>query len=234
MAKMKALLLCAGLGTRLRPLTDKTPKCLIKVKGVPMLEHWLNQLEKAGVEKVVINTHYMRDKVLSFLEKRRKTKIEIYESYEINLLGTAGTLLKNKNLLNDSEILLVHADNYTNLNLEKLVSAHRKRPSECLMTMLTFVSENPQSCGIVKTNKEKVVTEFFEKIENPPCQIANGAIFVFDKDLINFILENIPKAFDFSRDVIPHLMNRIYTFHTDQQFIDIGTPKSLKKANKFY
>lgn len=234
MAKMKALLLCAGLGTRLRPLTNKIPKCLIKVKGVPILEHWLNQLEKAGVEEVVINTHYMRNEVLRFLEKRRKTKIKIYESYETNLLGTAGTLLKNKNLLSDSEILLVHADNYTNFNLKKLVSAHRKRPSKCLMTMLTFFSENPQSCGIVKTNKEGVVTEFFEKIENPPSEIANGAVFVFDKDLINFILEKIPNSFDFSRDVIPHLMNRIYTFHTDQQFIDIGTPQSLKKANLFH
>ena len=70
---IKALLLSAGLGTRLRPLTNHTPKCLIKVKGVPLLETWLNKLEKLGCEEVLINTHYLGDLVKEFLAARKKT-----------------------------------------------------------------------------------------------------------------------------------------------------------------
>ena len=110
------------------------------------------------------------------------------EIYEEKLLGTAGTLLKNKGLLKGSEILLIHADNYTSINLKKLLSSHKKRPPYCLLTMVTFITENPKSCGIVKTDDEGVVTAFFEKVDNPPSNIANGAIFVFDENFINYII----------------------------------------------
>ena len=229
---MKALLLSAGFGTRLRPLTLQTPKCLIEVKGKPILEHWLVSLEKIGVDKILINTHFKRDKVLDYLEKRRKTKTKIIECFEQKLLGTAGTLLKNKESLKGSEISLMHADNYTNFNLDNLLSRHKKRPLKCLLTMITFVTENPKSCGIVETNNEGIVTDFFEKVENPPSNIANGAIYIFDSSLIKYIEKNMPNAKDFSVDVIPYLIGRIFTCHVEEPFIDIGTPETLRKANK--
>ena len=229
---MKALLLAAGFGTRLRPLTLKTPKCLIKVKGVPILEHWLVTLEKIGVENILINTHYKREAVLDYLQKRRKTKTKICECFEQKLLGTAGTLMKNRKSLIGSEILLIHADNYTNFNFNRLLSSHKKRPPQCLITMITFITENPKSCGIVETDNDGIVTAFFEKVDNPPSNIANGAIYIFDENLINYIAENIPNAIDFSKDVIPFLIGRIFTCHVEDQFIDIGTPETLLKANK--
>ena len=229
---MKALLLSAGFGTRLRPLTLKTPKCLIEVKGKPILEHWLVALEKIGVEKILINTHYKRDMVLNFLKKRRKTKTKIYECFEKKLLGTAGTLLNNRKSLINSEILLIHVDNYTKFNLNRLLSCHKKRPPQCLLTMITFITKNPKSCGIVETDNEGVVTEFFEKVDNPPSNIANGAIYIFDDNLIDYISENIPNAIDFSKDVIPYLIGRIFTCHVEEQFIDIGTPENLRIANE--
>jgi len=229
---MKALLLSAGFGTRLRPLTLKTPKCLIEVQGKPILEHWLVALEKIGVEKILINTHYKRDMVFNYLQKRRKTKTKIYECFEKKLLGTAGTLLYNRKSFINSEILLIHVDNYTKFNLNRLVSCHKKRPAQCLLTMITFTTEKPKSCGIVETDNEGVVTAFFEKVDNPPSNIANGAIYIFDYKLIDYISENIPNAIDFSKDVIPYLMGRIFTCHVEEQFLDIGTPETLRKANE--
>ena len=87
MNSTKALLLSAGLGTRLKPLTDFVPKCLVEVNQIPMLEHWLNKVEKLGIKEVLINTHYLADQVIEYIEKRRKTNLLIKVVYENNLLG---------------------------------------------------------------------------------------------------------------------------------------------------
>ena len=94
----KALLLSAGFGTRLRPITLKTPKCLVKINNIPILEHWLLKLEQIGIEEVLINTHYLSKKVEEFLKIRAKSNLKITQVYEKNLYGTAGTLIKNKSL----------------------------------------------------------------------------------------------------------------------------------------
>ena len=99
--------------------------------------------------------------------------------------------------------------------------------------MLTFESSNPQSCGIVVTDKNNVVQNYFEKKLNPPSNIANAAIYLFEDELIQFINDLYPAAIDFSNDIIPNLMGRIFTYHTKEVFIDIGTPENLKLVQNF-
>ena len=96
--------------------------------------------------------------------------------------------------------------------------------------MLTFNSHNPSSCGIVETDKRGVLKYFYEKVKNPPSNIANGAIYVFDSQFISWLKEQNQEFKDFSKDVIPCLTNRIQTWHTNDFFIDIGTPDSLMRA----
>ena len=160
---IKALLLSAGLGTRLRPLTNHTPKCLIKVKGVPLLETWLNKLEKLGCEEVLINTHYLGDLVKEFLAARKKTNMKIHIVYEDKLLGTAGTLIKNLNFFDNSIGLLIHADNYMEDDLFPFIESFNLRPNNCLLSMLTFETDNPSSCGIIERDENNVLTAFYEK-----------------------------------------------------------------------
>ena len=147
--KIRALLLAAGLGTRLRPLTFDIPKCLVKVSDKTMLEEWIDKLVSLGTEKIIINTHYKAEKVESFL-KTQKNKTKIYQFNEVNLLGTAGTLIANKEIFKNSTGLLIHVDNYTEIKLKDLLKAHLNRPKNCLLTMLTFKTNDPQNCGIVK------------------------------------------------------------------------------------
>ena len=93
--KFRALLLAAGFGSRLMPLTKNKPKCLMEINGIPLLEYWLINLEKTGCESVLINTHYLSEQIDSYLKKGK----DIYEdkiSYEKILLGTGGTLKKLK------------------------------------------------------------------------------------------------------------------------------------------
>ena len=174
---IRALLLSAGLGTRLRPITLTTPKCLVPIGNRPLLEHWLTNLESCSCSKVLINTHYLAEKVEKFLNQRPKSRMSIHRTFEPELLGTAGTLIANKDFFNDSTCLLIHADNATNFDLNELVQAHYQRPKGCLLTMLTFNSRNPEGCGIVEVDMQGIVTSFHEKVQNPPGNRAN-AIYV--------------------------------------------------------
>lgn len=227
---IKSLLLSAGLGTRLRPLTYKIPKCLVEINNKPLLEDWIDKLENINTESVLINTHYLADKVLAFLDTQKDRAIKIHNFHEDKLLGTAGTLIANYQFFLNSTGLMIHADNFSTFNLFDLIKAHNERPKNCLLTMLTFKTKNPQSCGILEINKQKIVNGFYEKIKNPPGNIANGAIYVFDNDFLEWLLENYPNAKDFSNEVIPNLLGRIYTFHTNSPYIDIGTEESLNEA----
>ena len=91
--KLKALILAAGFGTRLRPLTLNKPKCLVEIGGIPLLENWLIKLEAIGCNETLINTHYLSTKVDNFLGSYNSEKMKIKSVYEPILLGTLGTLL---------------------------------------------------------------------------------------------------------------------------------------------
>jgi len=231
--KIRALLLAAGLGTRLKPITDKMPKCLVPIGKKPILTHWIAALKLIDCEKILINTHYLAEQVESAVNLNvNKNIIEIL--HEPELLGTAGTLLKNRRYFEDQIGLLIHADNYTTFDLNQLITAHIQRPKGCLLTMLTFTSKSPGQCGIIVSDKLGIVWEFHEKVKEPPGFIANGAIYAFGKDFLDFMENLEPKPKDISLDIIPKLMGKIYTLHTEECFIDIGTPEALNEARKHY
>lgn len=226
---MQALILAAGLGSRLRPITNTTPKCLVEVKGKKILEIWLEKLENLGVENFIINTHHLSEKVDDFINKSRfKNKVKII--YEKNLLGTAGTLYKNANLITE-DLIFLHADNFTTDSLETLIKAHYSRPLDCLMTMLTFTTDDPKSCGIIKTDLKEVMVDFVEKPKNYIGSKANAAVYILSKEFLSIFKESYKDSFDFSIDVIPNFKKRILTNQTENFFIDIGSLNNLYLAN---
>ena len=153
MKEIRALLLAAGKGTRLKPLTNEWPKCLIPIGNRPLLEYWLQTLYQSGICKVVVNLHHYAEKVERFLQ--RPIFRSLVESvYEENLLGTAGTLLANKSNFQNCTILLVHADNWCQCDFDGFLNFHQNhRPEHCLITMMTFESTTPKTCGIVETDE---------------------------------------------------------------------------------
>lgn len=229
--KIKALLLAAGYGSRLRPLTLSIPKCLVPIHGIPILEIWLQKLESIGCSQVIINTHYKSDQVLDYIKSRRTSEMEIVMKHEINLLGTAGTLMRFSKDLSDSDILLIHADNLMEESLGKLMDKFYQQRNSSLMTMLTFDTSQPRQCGIVEIDNNEYVSGFYEKMDDPPSSIANAAVFVFDQRLLGFVQDQKNSFFDFSKEVIPCLLGKIKTYHTSLKFIDIGTPQAYNYAN---
>lgn len=231
---MKALLLAAGLGTRLKPLTDNIPKCLIGINGKPLLEYWVTMLYKGGVYPLLVNLHHHADKVANFINNSPYSAF-ITTVHEEKLFGTGGTLLKNQSFFeNEPEepVMLVHADNLSVFDVQAFVNSHLNRPAGCEITMMTFKTPTPQTCGIIETDEKGCVQAFHEKVANPPGDMANGAVYIVEPSIFNY-LEGLNKEFiDFSTEVIPHYLGRIYAFYNDVYHRDIGTIESYEAACK--
>jgi mannose-1-phosphate guanylyltransferase len=229
---VKAVLLAAGFGTRLRPITDSIPKCLVPIGDKPLLGHWLDSLFNAGMSSVLVNLHYRSDQVRKYVATRiDKDKIFLVEESE--LLGTAGTIRENRTYLDGDQSLIIHADNFCNVNLADFIQAHYSRPKNTDLTMMTFVSDQPSQCGIVETNNLGVVTAFHEKVEHPPSNLANGAVYIFEPSVIDFICSAPNDDIrDISNDVLPRFLGKINTWPVNDFFIDIGTPPNLEIARR--
>lgn len=226
---MKALLLAAGEGTRLRPVTNLVPKCLVPINAKPLLEYWLENLTKAGIDEFLINTSYLSKQVEEFVAKSEYAD-KITLVHELKLLNTGGTVLANSEFLSDEAFMLVHADNLSFCDFKQFINSHKNRPATCEITMMTFRSDNPSLCGIVELDEKGIVQSFYEKVKNPPSNLANGAVYICEPSVIEFMRTLGKKDIDFSLDVLPKYMGRINTYLNSTYHRDIGTIESYALA----
>ena len=225
--KISVLLLSAGIGSRLFLLLNWLKST--SLGGIPLLEYWLSMLHDCGIRDVYVNLHHHTQHVEKFL-KREIFKKWVNLIYEEKLLGTAGTLLKAKELFKFDTILLIHADNWSIFSLNDFIKYHfYQKPKNCCMTMMTFDAEKPEQSGIVELDDNGIVKKFYEKKINPPSNNANAAVYLFDKDALQ-IFQNKTKISDFSTEVIPMFLGKIATWKNNNIHRDIGSLSSLKKA----
>ncbi len=228
---MKALLVAAGLGTRLRPITYKIPKCLVPIHGKPLLGYWIERLVEQGIEHIYINTHYLAEAVEAYVGSH-PLRNHITLVYEERLLGTGGTLKKLGALLGGQAFLFAHADNLTKFELASFIEAHQARGEGVEITMMTFLTDTPHACGIVEWNQDRRVTAFYEKVVDPPGNHANAAVYLLEPSVHHF-LSLIPKeVIDFSTEVLPHYLHRMQVFSNSTYHRDIGSLKSLYLAEQ--
>ena len=225
---MKALLLAAGLGTRLRPLTNTIPKCLVPIKGKPLLGYWLEMLLANGIEHIYINTHYL-PKVVQLFVRSHPLCAKTTLIHEEDLLGTGGTVLKNRRFF-DEAFLLAHADNLTRFDVQAFIKAHQSRKEGIEITMMTFETDAPKSCGIVEWDQENTVIGFHEKVSNPPSNQANAAVYIIEPSVFDFLEALGKEIIDFSTEVLPYYLGRMQVFHNKGYHRDIGTQESLRLA----
>lgn len=226
---MRALLLAGGIGSRLRPLTETTPKCLVQVGGRPVLERWFDLLFQAGVERTLVNTFHLPDAVRAHVAGSRwADRIDLV--HETELLGTGGTVLANRGYFGAEPFLVIHADNVSDCDIAGLVAAHERRAPGCCMTMLAFRTDRPETCGILETDARGVLTGFHEKVADPPGDLANAAVYVFAPDVVAAIAAFGRPVVDVSTEVIPRFVGRIQVVRHDGYHRDIGSPESLAQA----
>ena len=230
--RTKVLLMAAGLGTRLRPLTDKTPKCLIPIAGKPLMDYWIDEFANAGLSDILVNTHFLRDQVCAHMDAIsqqdwRGQRVFMQETYEPELLGSAGTIHANGAWADDAEtVLIVYADNLSSVPLEELLAFHHSHDDP--LTMMLFRTEVPERCGIAEVDASMKIVNFIEKPPHPLDNLANAGIYVVQADAFREMANMA--AFDIGTDILPRFVGRMSGWDWPGYHRDIGTHESLIQA----
>ncbi|WP_353432671.1 nucleotidyltransferase family protein [Polynucleobacter sp. MWH-UH23A] len=227
---MQALLLAAGIGVRLRPITSRIPKCLVPLNNRPLLDIWLKRMKDNNFSPVFLNTYYLADQVKNFIKASPYKKfVSIID--EVELCGTAGTLFSVQNrLIKNEPLLMLHADNLSMFCIEDFIAAHNARPESCDMTMMLFHTDAPNTCGIVGIDNRGVMVAYEEKPHESQSNLANAAIFILEYSLIKELSEKYPLAKDFCQEILPKLIGRVNTYKNNVYHRDIGSIQSYEMA----
>lgn len=225
---MKAFLLAAGVGSRLRPVTDTIPKCMVAIDGRPLLDIWLDAFDRAGVTEVLVNLHHLPDVVRQHVATRTGPPA-VRMVFEPDLLGSAGTLLANRDWVAGEESFLVcNADNLTDFDLRSLIEAHQHH--DAIATLTVFRSERPWTGGVVETDAAGLVTGFTEKPAEPVSDLTNAGMYAFRPRVLDEI-DGAPPA-DIGFDLLPRLVGRARAVLVDGYFRDIGTVDAYQRARE--
>jgi mannose-1-phosphate guanylyltransferase len=224
---VKAVLLAAGLGTRLRPLTDTTPKCLVRVGERTLLDIWLDAFDDAGVEHVLVNTHHLADQVEEQVG-RRTTGPRVTLVHEERLRGSAGTLRAARGFVEGERFFLaVNADNLTDFDLRRLVETHAR--SGLPATLAAFHPPQPTECGIFEVGENGVLEGFEEKPDHPRGDLANAGLYAFSPSVLDLV--DLPDPADIGTHLLPRLVGLAGVLDIRPAYLaDIGTPQALADA----
>ncbi len=216
---MKAFILAAGDGTRLRPLTDSVPKCLLPIQGVPLLHIWLETCHAAGIRDVLVNVHSHAGQVREFAA-RHSGPVRIHIAEEQQLLGSAGTLFENRSFVDGEEAFFVlYGDVLTNVALAGLLAFHlqKKMPA----TLGIYQVSNPSQCGIVNADQDGIVHSFVEKPVQPGSNWAFSGIMVASPEILDLVPAQRPADIGFH--LLPLLIGRMRAYPIQEYLLDIGT-----------
>lgn len=224
------MILAAGLGTRLWPLTKTIPKCLVPIAGRPLLDYWIDRLCAAAVLEARVNTHAHADQVRGYIHRNNaEGRLRLAESFEPELLGSAGTIAANADLADGAdEVIIVYADNFSDVDLSRLLTFHRAHSDP--FTMLLFRAPNPRACGIAELDHEGRVVSFVEKPHEPRGDLANAGVYVVSADAYREIASL--KAFDIGAEVLPRFVGRMRGWTWHGYHLDIGCPEALEQARR--
>lgn len=227
---MKAFLLAGGLGTRLRPLTDSTPKCLLPVQGTPLLQIWFDICRQYGIDEVLINVHSHGDAVRRFIDEHKDSlRVRLFE--ETTLAGSAGTVLANREWVDKERSFWVfYADVLTTANLNQMLAFHDSRGQ--IATIGVYEVSDPSRCGIVQVDDNDVVRDFVEKPQTPVGNLAFSGLMLATPALLDEIPDTSPVDLGFH--VLPQIVGRMAAYRIPDFLIDIGTLETYRAAQDIW
>jgi len=229
---VKAMLLAAGEGTRLRPLTDDRPKAMVTIAGEPAVSHALRWLVSQGATDVAINLYHRPEVLTDFVGNGSRFGIRVRYSLERQVLGTAGALGPLRDFFaGEPEFLVLYGDVLTDLAIEPMRRQHRTTNAD--VTIALHHPDDPTSSGLIAFDAGGRITRFVEKPSAPDVfsQWANGGVYLCGPGVFDFITAQVP--LDFGQDVFPGMLRvgrRLCAYASESTFIDFGTPERLRRA----
>lgn len=229
---MKGMILAAGEGRRLRPLTDHVPKPMLPVAGRPLLEHTITYLRDCGVTDLAVNLYHLPQVVIDYFGDGSRWGVSLHYSVEEHLLGSAGGVKRLQSFFDDTFIVF-YGDLLTWVDLRPMIELHRR--TGVLATMGLYHVPDPWNRGIVQLDEANNVVRFVEK---PPrdqvfSNLANAGIYVLEPEVLNRIPAE--QVYDFGHDVFPGLLAdgiQVAGYVIEDFLIDIGLPEKYEEANR--
>ena len=234
---MRAMLLAAGLGTRLRPLTDTMPKCLVRLHDRPMIDYPLLMLRRYGVREIVVNLHHFADQVEEYLGDGARFGLHIVCSREETLLDTGGGILRVRGLLDQGPFVVVNGDVLIDLRLDRVLRFHRQRGAAA--TLVLRKDPAAEAYGAICTDARGNVCRFLHH-EAPRAprgkleQYMFTGVQVLEPTVFRYMDEDeVP--FGITRRTYPRMLKaaeRLSGFRFDGEWQDLGTPERLESADR--
>lgn len=230
--KLKAMIMAAGMGSRLEPLTLMMPKPLIPVMNMPLMDIILTQLSELGVKDVISNTYYLADQII---DRYKKNNLGINFNYikETKLSGTAGGVKKCQHFFDEGEdFIVMSGDVLTNADIKKGIEIHKKSNAIATIGIKQIPHEHVSHFGVVVTDENGFITEFQEKppVDEAKSNFINTGIYIFNYKIFDYIPENT--FYDFAKNVFPKLLEEkaINTFEVSEYWNDVGTISQYKQS----
>jgi len=226
---LKAFILAAGAGTRLRPLTFECPKPMIPLLNKPVIEHTINNLKKHNVDSIIMNLHMLPEMITSYFGNGKKFGIDINYSLEETLLGTAGGLKKCKKFF-DSTFIVMSGDGLSNIDLTSAIEFHKKKKALATMVLKQIGTQFPY--GITLTDKSNRIINFVEKPTwgSVYSDTVNTGIYIFEPEILKYIPDGF---YDFGKDLWPKLLKLkkpIYAYLMNDYWTDIGNIEEYRQG----
>jgi mannose-1-phosphate guanylyltransferase len=232
------ILLVGGFGTRLLPLTNKTPKPMLPIANLPVTEHQLLAAKAAGITKVVLATAYLAETFTPYFGDGAKWGIELKYALESEPLGTGGAIRNAAELIlseisENEPIVVFNGDVLSRHDLAAQIDLHQSSSAAATLHLVSVEDARPYGC--VPFDESGRVTDFLEKMENPITNTINAGCYVFSPQVIREI--ELGKVVSVEREVFPELLKRgrvVQAFVDNSYWLDMGTPKALLKGSQDY
>lgn len=229
---MRAMVMAAGKGTRLRPVTDLVPKPMAPVANRPVVDHILRLLKRHGITEVVLNLHHLPEAITGYLGDGAALEMDIRYSHEPELLGTAGGVKKNEDFLGTGTFLIMSGDALTDIDLTELLAAHKRNGA--IATIAVKEVADPSQYGVVVTDATNRVLGFQEKParEEARSNLCNCGIYVFEPELLSLIPAE--QFDDFGSRLFPDMLKQDVPFyaHTFSGYwSDVGNLSEFARGN---
>ena len=226
-----AILLVGGMGTRLHPLTLKTPKPMLQVAGVPFTEHQIRKAADAGITEIILATSYKSELFEPYFGDGERFGIKIKYAVEKSALGTGGGIRNAANLLADcDQVVIFNGDVLSGHDLAAQLAFHKKNQAD--ITLYLTQVEDARAYGCVELLENKQIKSFLEKMEKPISNLINAGCYIFNRQIIDQIPQN--KVVSVERDTFPNLLAnnaKVFGYLDNSYWLDIGTPAALVKAS---